>query len=150
MLVLNLPVFNVKIKEKGGKRMIYDQLRRKYVALTPEEWVRQHFINYLISEKRYPAGLLGNEVTLRQNETSRRCDTIVYNRFLTPLMILEYKSPDVLIKRAVFDQICRYNASLRVRYLTVSNGILHFCCRIDYETQSYSFLKSIPDYDELE
>jgi hypothetical protein len=149
MPVLNLPAFDVKVTEKEGKRMIYDLLRRKYVAFTPEEWVRQHFVNYLITEKQYPSNLLGNEITLRQHEVFRRCDTIVYDCFLTPLMIVEYKSPDVAIKRAVFDQICRYNASLKVRYLTVSNGILHFCCKIDYETQSYSFLKSIPAYDEL-
>jgi hypothetical protein len=148
--VLNLPAFDVKVTEKRGRRMIFDPLRRKYVALTPEEWVRQHFVNYLIIEKHYPDSLLGNEITLRQNEISKRCDTIVYSRFLGPLMIVEYKSPDVPIKRAVFDQICRYNALLKVRYLTVSNGISHFCCRIDYETQAYTYLKSIPNYDELE
>jgi hypothetical protein len=148
--VLNLPAFDVKVTEKGGRRMIFDLIRRKYVALTPEEWVRQHFVNYLIVEKYYPSNLLGNEITLRQNETSKRCDTIVYNRFLDPLMIVEYKSPDVSIKGTVFDQICRYNALLKVRFLTVSNGILHFCCRIDYETQTYTYLESIPNYDELE
>jgi hypothetical protein len=150
MAVLNLPAFDVKVTEKRGRRMIFDPLRRKYVALTPEEWVRQHFVNYLIVERHYPGDLLGNEITLRRNETSKRCDTIVYNRFLAPLMIVEYKSPDVSIKRAVFDQICHYNALLKVRYLTVSNGILHFCCRIDYEKQTCAYLKSIPDYDELE
>ncbi|MDR2388805.1 MAG: type I restriction enzyme HsdR N-terminal domain-containing protein [Tannerellaceae bacterium] len=149
MQTLNLPGFDVKVTEKEGKRMIFDSLRRKYVALTPEEWVRQHFVNYLIVEKLYPAGLLGNEITLRLNATTKRCDTIVYNRFLTPLMIIEYKSPDVPIKKAVFDQISRYNISLKVRFLTVSNGIRHFCCRIDYETSTCSFLEDIPTYDEL-
>jgi hypothetical protein len=149
MLVLNLPAFDVKVTEKEGRRMIFDPLRRRYVALTPEEWVRQHFINYLITEKGYPADLLGNEVSLRNNIVVRRCDTIVYNRFLAPLMIVEYKSPSLPIKGAVFDQISRYNASLKVRFLTVSNGIRHFCCRIDYETQTYTFLQNIPAYDEL-
>jgi hypothetical protein len=147
--MLNLPAFDVKVTEKNRKRMIFDPLRRKYVALTPEEWVRQHFVNYLIVEKRYPKDLLGNEITLQLNATTKRCDTIVYDRFLTPLMIVEYKSPDVPIKRAVFDQICRYNTSLKVRFLIVSNGIRHFCCRIDYETQTYTFLEDIPFYDEL-
>jgi hypothetical protein len=150
MPVLNLPAFDAKVTEKEGKRMIFDPLRRKYVALTPEEWVRQHFVNYLLTEKNYPKELLANEVSLRLNATAKRCDTIVYNRFLTPLMIVEYKSTDVAINNAVFDQISRYNAALKVRFLTVSNGIRHFCCRIDYETQTYSFLESIPAYEELE
>jgi hypothetical protein len=150
MPVLNLPPFDAKVTEKEGKQMIFDPLRRKYVALTPEEWVRQHFVNYLLTEKNYPKELLANEVSLRLNATAKRCDTIVYNRFLIPLMIVEYKSTDVAINNAVFDQISRYNAALKVRFLTVSNGILHFCCRIDYETQTYSFLESIPAYEELE
>jgi hypothetical protein len=149
MLMLNLPGCDVKVTEKGGKRMIFDPLRRKYVALTPEEWVRQHFVNYLIVEKHYPGDLLGNEITLQLNAMAKRCDTIVYNRFLVPLMIVEYKSPRVPVKRAVFDQISRYNTSLKVRFLTVSNGIKHFCCRIDYETQTYAFLADIPLYEEL-
>jgi hypothetical protein len=149
MLVLNLPAFDVKVTEKEGRRMIFDPLRRRYVTLTPEEWVRQHFVNYLITEKHYPEDLLGNEMSLRHNTVVRRCDTIVYNRFLAPLMIVEYKSPHVPIKGAVFDQISRYNASLKARFLTVSNGIQHFCCRIDYETQTYTFLENIPAYDEL-
>jgi hypothetical protein len=150
MQTLNLPGFDAKVTEKEGKRMIFDPLRRKYVALTPEEWVRQHFVHYLIIEKHYPAGLLGNEITLRLNATTKRCDTIVYNRFLIPLMIIEYKSPNIPIKKAVFDQISRYNVSLKVRYLTVSNGIQHFCCWIDYETQTSTFLGDLPAYDELE
>ncbi|MDR1555601.1 MAG: type I restriction enzyme HsdR N-terminal domain-containing protein [Tannerellaceae bacterium] len=149
MFVLNLPAFDIKVREKDGRRLIFDPLRRRYVALTPEEWVRQHFVNYLITEKHYPEDLLGNEISLRYHAVIRRCDTIVYNRFLAPLMIIEYKSPYVAVKRAVFDQISRYNASLRVRFLTVSNGIQHFCCRIDYETQTYTFLESLPAYDEL-
>jgi type I site-specific restriction endonuclease len=150
MIALNLPAFDFKLAEKNGKRMIFDPLRRKYVALTPEEWVRQHFVNYLITEKHYPIELLGNEVTLKLNATTKRCDTIVYNRFLLPLAIVEYKAPEVSIKRAVFDQISRYNTSLKVRFLVVSNGMKHFCCRIDYETQTYTFLNSIPAYGELE
>jgi len=147
---LNLPSFDVRLAEKNGKRMIYDPLRRKYVALTPEEWVRQHFVNYLVTDKGYPPNLMGNEITLRLNATIKRCDSIVYDSFLAPLMIVEYKASAVTIKRAVFDQISRYNTSLHVRYLTVSNGLQHFCCRVDYETRSYTFLESIPSYDELD
>ncbi|MDR1499520.1 MAG: type I restriction enzyme HsdR N-terminal domain-containing protein [Tannerellaceae bacterium] len=150
MIMLNLPAFDAKLLERDGRRMILDPLRRKYVALTPEEWVRQHFVNYLITKKQYPPDLLGNEVTLRLNATTKRCDTIVYNRFLLPLAIVEYKSPEVTINSAVFDQISRYNATLRVRFLLVSNGLSHFCCRIDYRTQTYTFLDNIPAYSELE
>lgn len=149
MLSLNLPTFTAKVAEKDGKHIIFDIVRRKYVALTPEEWVRQHFVNYLISEKKFPKELLANEVPIKLNGTSKRCDTVAYNRFLAPLMIVEYKAPTIEITRAVFDQIARYNIVLRVRYLIVSNGMSHFCCKIDYEAQSYSFLEDIPEYTSL-
>ncbi|GAB6394581.1 MAG: type I restriction enzyme HsdR N-terminal domain-containing protein [Bacteroidales bacterium] len=150
MPALNLPAFDAKVREENGKRMIFDSLRRKYVALTPEEWVRQHFVRYLITEKDYPAELMGNEIILRLNGTIKRCDSIVYNRFLVPLMLIEYKAPTVPVDKNVFAQISRYNLALRVRYLTVSNGIRHFCCKIDYQTGGYSFLESIPSYGVLD
>lgn len=150
MLSLNLPRFAVKVIEKDGKPSIWDPARLKFVALTPEEWVRQHFVNYLVTEKEYPKELLANEVTIKLNGTSKRCDTIAYNRFLEPLMIIEYKAPHVEITSTVFDQIVRYNMALHVEFLTVSNGIRHFCCKIDYEKQAYTFLTGIPDYNMLE
>lgn len=150
LLSLNLPTFEVKVKEKDGKHVIFDPVRRKFVALTPEEWVRQHFVNYLIHYKDYPVELLANEVSLKLNGTSKRCDTVLYDRYLTPQMIVEYKSPTVEITNAVFDQITRYNMAMHVRYLVVSNGISHFCCRMDYEKQTYTFLKEIPAYGNLE
>ncbi|RHJ91428.1 type I restriction enzyme HsdR N-terminal domain-containing protein [Parabacteroides bouchesdurhonensis] len=150
MLPLNLPTFAVKVTEKEGKRLILDIIRRKYVTLTPEEWVRQHFINYLIVVKKYPHELIANEISIKLNNTTKRCDTIIYDHFITPLMIVEYKAPHIEITKNVFDQIARYNMSLRVKYLTVSNGINHFCCKIDYNTQTYSFLKEIPEYNKLE
>lgn len=150
MLSLNLPSFAAKVKEKDGKPVIFDPVRRKYVALTPEEWVRQHFVNYLVTDKGYPKELLANEVPVKLNGTAKRCDTVAYNRFLAPLMIVEYKAPTIEITSAVFDQIVRYNMVLHVRYLTVSNGISHFCCKIDYENLTYSFLEGIPKYGILE
>lgn len=150
MLSLNLPTFAAKVKEKDGKHIIFDPVRRKFVALTPEEWVRQHFVNYLITDKGYPKELLANEVPLKLNGTSKRCDTVAYNRFLTPLMIIEYKAPHIEITSSVFDQIVRYNMVLHVRYLAVSNGISHFCCKINYENLTYSFLEGIPEYNVLE
>ena len=107
-------------------------------------------MNYLITNKGYPKELLANEVPLKLNGTSKRCDTVAYNRFLTPLMIVEYKAPHIEITSSVFDQIVRYNMVLHVRYLAVSNGISHFCCKIDYENLTYSFLEGIPEYNVLE
>lgn len=149
MLPLNLPTFAVNIVERNGKQLIFDAIRRKFVALTPEEWVRQHFVNYLIVEKGFPQELLANEVSIKLNNTSKRCDTVAYNRFLKPVAIVEYKAPHVEITREVFDQIARYNLSLRVELLIVSNGRQHFCCKMEYSPPSYAFLEQIPSYHSL-
>ncbi|MDD3789806.1 MAG: type I restriction enzyme HsdR N-terminal domain-containing protein, partial [Petrimonas sp.] len=149
MYALNLPSFDAKISKTDRSTIIFDRLRRKYVSLTPEEWVRQHFVNYLIIEKNYPASLIANEAKINLNSLSRRCDTVVYNSRLEPLVILEYKSPDVKITQEVFDQIVRYNIVLRVKYLIVSNGLSHYCCEMDYENQTFRYVNEIPDYDQL-
>ena len=141
---LNLPSFDKKVIQKDGKPFIFDIIRRQYVALTPEEWVRQHFVHYLISEKGYPQSLMANEVQLKLNGMSRRCDTVVYDRTLRPRVIVEYKAPTVNITQQVFDQICRYNMVLQVDYLIVSNGLVHYCCKVDNNTHTYTFLKDIP------
>ena len=149
MLSLNLPPYATKIAVRDGKNSIWDIIRRKYVALTPEEWVRQHFVHFLVEHKGYPVSLLANEVALVLNGTSRRCDTVLYDRTLSPRMIMEYKAPHIPITQKVFDQISRYNLVFRVDYLIVSNGLSHFCCRMDYENHSYQFLSDIPEYGEL-
>ena len=110
MLSLNLPVFDIKIRIRNGKKVIFDQIRRRYVALTPEEWVRQHFVSFLINHKGYPKELMANEMQINLNGMKKRCDTVLYNRHLQPQMIIEYKSPSVPITQAVFDQIMRYNS----------------------------------------
>lgn len=150
MVSLNLPPFTPKVIEKEGKPMIFDQIRRKYVALTPEEWVRQHFVHFLMAEKNYPKELLANEVTLKLNRTTKRCDTVAYSSDLTPLVLVEYKSPDVTITQDVFDQIARYNRVLRVDYLIVSNGMQHFCCKLNYSNNEYAYLQEIPTYEEIQ
>lgn len=150
MLTLNLPKFQVKVTREAGKLFIWDEIRKKSVKLTPEEWVRQHFVHYLVKQKNYPLALVANEVSISLNGTSKRCDTVVYNRFLEPLAIVEYKAPHINITSAVFDQIAHYNMVLRVRYLIVSNGFSHFCCKINYEDQTYNFLPEIPAYHLLE
>jgi hypothetical protein len=149
MFSLNLPPYGTKITLRDGKNMIWDVIRRKYVALTPEEWVRQHFVHFLIEHKGYPTSLLANEVALTLNGTSRRCDTVLYDRALSPRMIIEYKAPHVPITQKVFDQICRYNLVFHVDYLVVSNGLSHYCCRMDYANNSYQFLSEVPEYSIL-
>ena len=146
MFSLNLPPYATKIVLRDGKNMIWDVIRRKYVALTPEEWVRQHFVHFLIEHKGYPASLLANEVPLTLNGTSRRCDTVLYDRTLSPRMIIEYKAPHVSITQKVFDQICRYNLVFHVDYLIVSNGLSHYCGCMDYANDSYHFLSEVPEY----
>ena len=149
MFRLNLPPYPIKIQEKGEKRQIFDFLRRKWVALTPEEWVRQHFTHYLTEQKGYPKTLLANEVELRIGEKRLRCDTLLYNKELRPRMIIEYKAPTIQIQQKTFDQISVYNLLLKVDYLVVSNGLHHYCCKMDYERQSYQFLEDIPNYESI-
>lgn len=149
MLNINLPAFNIKIKEEDQKQYVFDQLRKRYVVLTPEEWIRQHFIHYLTAYKHYPQQLLGNEISLKINHMQRRCDSILYDKQARPKMIIEYKAPDIKITAKTFHQICSYNLVLQVDYLIVSNGINHYCCKMNYEKHSYEFLKEVPDYSEI-
>ena len=146
---LNLPKAELKVTTKAGKPHVFDVLRRKYVALTPEEWVRQHFVHYLIAQKNYPAECIGNEVSITLNGTRKRCDSVVYGQQAEPLMIVEYKAPNVDISQQVFEQISRYNFKLKVGWLIVSNGLQHYCCQIDYESGSYRFVEDIPTYDDI-
>ncbi len=149
MMQLNLPPFDVRLRDEKGRQQIFDVLRRRYVALTPEEWVRQHFVHFLMEHKGYPKGLLCNEIELRVGEKRLRCDTLLYNRSLKPLMIVEYKAPEIEITQRVFDQITTYNMLLHVDYLVVSNGCQHYCCRMDYDHHSYFFLQDIPEFTYL-
>ena len=149
MYELNLPKYGIKIKNDKGHQSIFDVLRRKYVALTPEEWVRQHFVHFLIEHKGYPKALMANEIQLTIGSKKLRCDSVLYDRTLKPRMIIEYKAPTVSITQKVFDQITIYNMLLHVDYLVVSNGIKHYCCRMDYANQNYLFLEDIPDYQNL-
>lgn len=146
---LNLPQANLKISTDNGVSYIFDILRKKNIQITPEEWVRQHFVHYLIDYKGYPKSLMNNEVLVKLNGMHRRSDTVVYNKQLKPIVIIEYKAPHIKITQDVFDQICRYNFVLKVDYLIVSNGLQHFCCLIDYKNKSYSFLQDIPQYCDL-
>lgn len=146
---LNLPPFDAMIKSVEGVMSVFDVLRKKYVALTPEEWVRQSFVHYLLATKGYRKELMNNEVQLNLNGMSRRCDTVVWDMSLRPAVIVEYKAPDVEITQKVFDQIQRYNQVLQVKYLIVTNGMNHYCCRVDYVGRTCEFLSEIPDWTVL-
>ncbi|MBR1621701.1 MAG: type I restriction enzyme HsdR N-terminal domain-containing protein [Prevotella sp.] len=149
MLELNLPKFDIKIRKNGSKMQVLDMLRRKYVALTPEEFVRQHFVNYLTAHRNYPPTLVANEVELSVGNKHLRCDSVVYDSSLSPRVIVEYKAPTVAITQQVLNQISAYNLLLHVDYLMISNGLEHFCCRMDYDNNTYVFLDHIPAYEEL-
>ena len=149
MQELNLPKYEIRIGRKDGRLTIFDFLRRRYVALTPEEWVRQHFTHFLVEHKSYPQGLLANEVELSVGDKSLRCDSVLYDRELRPRMIIEYKAPHIKLTQKVFQQIATYNLLLHVDYLVVSNGIEHHCVKMDYENEKYLFLEDIPEYKNL-
>ena len=130
--------------------LIFDDCRRRWVKLTPEEWVRQNFVRYLIQEKHFPASLIAIERSLRFNRQDFRSDAVVFSNTGMPLLILECKAQEVQITQKVFDQIIRYNFEFQVDYLIVTNGISHYCCKIDKRNTTYEFLKEIPEYESLQ
>ena len=149
MQELNLPSYEFRLKKDDGQVRIFDEVRKKYVALTPEEWVRQHFIMYLIKQKQVPAGLIILEKKLIMNKMSRRPDILIHNRQGEAVMIVECKAPEVNITQDTFDQVARYNSVLSVQYLVVTNGLQHFCCQMDYQGNTYRFMEDIPEYNEM-
>lgn len=149
MVQLNLPTYQFRTRVANEKYQIFDILRRKYVALTPEEWVRQNVVQYLIHEKGFPPERMGNEISLKQNGLSRRCDSVLYDRDGGALLIAEFKAPSVPINQQVFDQIARYTWELKVSNLLVSNGLHHFFCRLDYSTMTMEYEKEIPLYEQI-
>lgn len=149
MQALNLPPYEFRTKKENRNLRIFDEVRKKYVALTPEEWVRQHFIMYLIKEKQVPASLIILEKKIIMNSMSRRPDILIHDRQGKAIMIVECKAPEVKISQDTFDQVARYNSVLHVPFLAVTNGLQHYCCRMDYDSSSYDFLEDIPAYAEM-
>lgn len=149
MTRLNLPSFPIRLAGTQEKPKVFDILRSKYVALTPEEWVRQHFVNYLIQHKQYPASYLANEVNLKLGGKVLRADTVLYDQQLRPLMIIEYKAPHIAISQKIFNQLFAYNLQLHATYLVVSNGLQHYCCMLTHDHEKYVFLDDIPEYNKL-
>ena len=146
MQELNFPSYAFKLKSSENKTLIFDIIRKKYVVLTPEEWVRQHVVLFLIEEKKYPISLIAVEKQLKINSLLKRTDVVVFNTKGTPEILIECKAPSVAISQATFDQIARYNLTAQSNYLMVTNGLNHYFCQIDKENETYVFLKEIPNY----
>lgn len=144
MQKLNLPDYQFQIKTSGQSKQIFDKLRSKYVALTPEEWVRQNFILFLIEEKKYPAGLFSVERGIKLNQMSKRTDLVIYDRERKPWMLVEFKSYDVPVTQEVFYQAARYNMVHNVPFMVVTNGMEHFCCKMTAE--SFEFMDDLPEF----
>jgi hypothetical protein len=147
MQKLNLPNYKFRLKSSENKTLIFDNLRKKYMVLTPEEWVRQHFVQFLIEEKKYPASLIALEKQLTLNNRKKRTDILVFNKEGNHDIIVECKAPKIKITQATFDQIARYNLKLKANFLVVTNGLDHFYCKMDFENETYIFLKDIPNYE---
>ena len=148
MQPLNLPTYSFKIKSSENKYFIFDIIRKKYMVLTPEEWVRQHFVHYLISAKNYPISLIAVEKKVTVNKLTKRTDILVFNAKGTPHIIVECKAPSIKITQDAFDQIARYNLKLEANYLIVTNGLTHFYAYMDLEKECYVFLENIPEYEQ--
>ena len=143
---LNLPIAAFKTKLVEGTTQVFDQVRKKYLVLTPEEWVRQHFIYYLNQEKNYPLGLMGVEKMVKYNGMQTRADIVLYAADGKPNMIVECKAPKVKITQDAFNQIAKYNFKLKVDFLVVTNGMQRFCCQMDYVNNSIKFVEEIPKF----
>lgn len=146
---LNLPPFDIRLERKGDKIYVWDALRQASVRLTPEEWVRQHFVHYLVGHLAYPPQLMMNEVPLNLGDKRWRADTILYRRNLQPHMLIEYKAPEVELRERTLEQVIRYNYVLGAPYLILSNGLTHMVYELDLSAQSYRTLETIPHYSEL-
>ncbi|HSV77536.1 MAG TPA: type I restriction enzyme HsdR N-terminal domain-containing protein [Bacteroidales bacterium] len=150
MDLLNLPAFPFKLRELKGRKQIFDIFRKKYVALNPEEWVRQHFLAYLIQHRGYPAGLIAVEASLKYNSLQKRADAIVYGKQGKALLIIECKAPEIKLTQDTFDQLARYNFAFGVNHLVVTNGLDHYCCARKGHGTDWNFLDEVPAFEELD
>jgi type I site-specific restriction-modification system R (restriction) subunit len=146
MQQLNFPKFTFRFKNSENKISIFDVIRKKFLILQPEEWVRQHCVHYLIETKGYPKSLINVEKELKINDLSKRYDIVVFNTNGSILIIIECKAPNINVNQATFDQIAQYNLTLNASYLMVTNGLNHYYCQMDFENKRYHFLRDLPDY----
>jgi hypothetical protein len=149
MHALNLPAYPFQIQSIDGREMIFDAIRQKYVRLTPEEWVRQHFVQFLVQEQGVPQALIAIEKAFLFQNMTRRADIVVHNRQGRPLLMVECKAPEVAIKQTAFDEVSRYYKVVGAAYLVVTNGLVHYCAALDADAHSYRFLDSLPTYEAL-
>lgn len=143
---LNLPEYQAKIQKKDENYFIYDEIRKEYFVLTPEEWVRQNFIHFLINHHGYSKNYFKVEKQFKVNERTKRFDVLIYDKDASPFLLIECKAPEVKISQATFSQIATYNMELKVPFLIVTNGMTHFICEIDFENKSYTYLQDIPKF----
>lgn len=146
MQALNFPSYTFRIKNSQNRQYIFDGIRKKFVVLQPEEWVRQHVLHYLVVTKNFPKSLINVEKQLMVNGLKKRYDVVVFNPDGSIFLLVECKGPEVKVEQTVFDQIARYNYQLKSAYLMVTNGLEHYCCEMDHENEKYRFLKEIPDF----
>ncbi|EGV42744.1 type I restriction enzyme HsdR N-terminal domain-containing protein [Bizionia argentinensis JUB59] len=147
MQALNFPKFSFRFKNSENKVSIFDPIRKKFVILQPEEWVRQHCLQVLMTDKKYPKSLINVEKELRVNDLKKRYDIVVFNPDGSIHIIVECKAPSIPVNQKTFDQIAQYNLTLKATYLMVTNGLDHYYCQMDFEAERYNFLKDIPDYN---
>jgi hypothetical protein len=146
MQKLNFPVYSFRFKNSENKVAIFDEIRKKFILLTPEEWVRQHTIQFLLNENQYPKSYINVEKLIKINDLSKRYDVVVFQPNGEIFLLIECKAPEVLISQNTFDQIARYNLVLKAKYLMVTNGLNHYFCQMDFENEKYVFLKELPEY----
>jgi hypothetical protein len=146
MQQLHFPPYSFRFKNSENKVSIFDEIRKKFIILTPEEWVRQHVVRFLLEEKKYPKSLINVEKVLNVNGLRKRYDVVVFNSDGSILILVECKAPEIKTSQATFDQIARYNMTLKAEYLMVTNGHNHYFCQIDFENEKYAFLTALPDY----
>jgi len=147
MQSLNFPSCSFRFKNSENNTSIFDEIRKKFVILTPEEWVRQHVVQFLMIEKKYPKSLINVEKILKVNGLAKRYDIVVFNNDGSIFILVECKAPEVRISQASFDQIARYNLTMDSRFLMVTNGLNHYFCKMDYANERYEFLKELPQYN---
>ena len=146
MQQLNFPTYNFRFKNSENKVSIFDEIRKKFIILTPEEWVRQHVVRFLLEDKKYPKSLINVEKVLIVNGLRKRYDVVVFNPDGSIFVLVECKAPEIKTAQATFDQIARYNLALKAQFLMVTNGHNHYFCQMDFENEKYDFLKELPDY----
>lgn len=147
MQKLNFPFYTFRFKNSENKVSIFDEIRKKFIILTPEEWVRQHVVQFLLEEKKYPKSLINVEKVLKVNGLRKRYDVIVFNSDGSIFILIECKAPEIKISQATFDQIARYNMTMNSEFLMVTNGLNHYFCQMDFENEKYTFLENLPNYN---